>query len=106
MDAESIASAVALARKMAVEIGTEAVEQAVRAGKRRRRPVVKPPTAPKLAADVTAQVVRPVQILRQLSVQRACHAGAQNQQLGHALGLDHVAVDLTVDNKARDLKKP
>jgi hypothetical protein len=32
--------------------------------------------------------------------QRARHVGAQDQQLGHALGADDVAVDLAVDLEA------
>ncbi|MDT4850785.1 hypothetical protein FQZ97_849440 [compost metagenome] len=34
--------------------------------------------------------------------QAARHVGAQDQQLGHALGRDHVAVDLAVDLEAAD----
>jgi hypothetical protein len=41
----------------------------------------------------------------QAGVQRARHVGAQDQQVGHALGLDHVAVDLAVDLEAETLRR-
>ena len=34
--------------------------------------------------------------------QRARHVGAQHQQLGHAFGRDHIAIDLAVDLEGRD----
>ena len=49
---------------------------------------------------------RPARRLRTTSCMQAASergmSGAQDQQLGHALGPDHVAVDLAVDLEARD----
>ena len=48
---------------------------------------------------------RPAQVVDHLvhaARQRARHVGAQDQQLGHLLGPDHVAIDLAVDLEAGD----